>query len=270
MVSVVAALSVLISSCPSDAAARAKGLYQQLDYPKAIEAVAKVEACVDGTAEELAEAFRWRAQSAAALSEPKAAVAAFALVATVAPGYALDPAVAPKVRALFTQARTQATRGLQVFVRAVGRSREGVELQLFDPQQKATAVRVLWAEGEATATRAEGDRWRAVLPRGLSRATLKVEQRDALVYTAVEQELPEAARLPPSATLLPQLTPVEPAIPMQAPPPAPAAAGVPRWAIFAGAGAGAALVTGLVVGLVVARNARFDGSLGRLELTPPK
>jgi hypothetical protein len=269
MISVVAVLSVLTGSCPGDAAARAKELYQQLDYAQAIAAVAEVEACADGSGLELAEAFRWRAQSAAAMGDPKAAVAAFALLATVAPTYALDPAVAPKVRALFSQAKSQVTKGLAVFVRPVGRSREGVELQVYDWLNRATEVRVLWPEGEVSATKTGDDRYRAVLPRGLARATLKVEQRDKLAYLSRELALPEEARLAPSAVLLPQLTPVEPAPQLVVERPAPAEKGVPRWAIFAGAGAGVALVTGLIVGIVVAKNAHFEGSLGRLELNPP-
>jgi hypothetical protein len=104
------------ASCASLAAAAARKAYQALDYAGAARA-ADPQVCHDGTATELAEVLRWRAQSFAAQGDTVEAIRAFTALATVAPDYPLDPFLSPKVHELFQSGRAEALLRHSLFVR---------------------------------------------------------------------------------------------------------------------------------------------------------
>jgi hypothetical protein len=112
------------SSCPARAAAAARQAYQSVDFVGAAKA-ADVVACRDGSPAELAEALRWRAQAFAAHSDVLEAIQAFAQLAAVAPDYALDPFLSPKVHELFQAGRAEALLRHTVFLRLLAPAMRG-------------------------------------------------------------------------------------------------------------------------------------------------
>lgn len=260
------AAAALAASCPARAADAAKERYQKVDYPGVFEATRGIEDCTDGTAEELAEAFRWRAQAHAAQKQPELAVEAFALAVTVSPLYILDPNVAPKVHALFNQARAKVRDEKRVFARVTGRSGTDVSLELFDPRRKANRVVLDWGTGSANATWRGDTSWVATVPGNVGLVTLTVEQSDAEPVVSRDRPVPLEPRLTPTAADEPAAA--EPAVEAAR---QPASSGeVRRWAIIGGAAAGAVVLVAVIAGVAVASSGRtFNGSLGRLEVPPP-
>ena len=113
-------------SCPAAAAAVARSRYESLDVAGVIDTTSDLDACPDGTAAELAEALRWRAQALMTKGNMAAAEEAFARIETLVPGYVLDPALSPKLHELHRAGRARATSENRVFAR-LGISKLGAE-----------------------------------------------------------------------------------------------------------------------------------------------
>ncbi len=252
-------VALVSATCPSAAAAAARTAYQSFDYPGTLAAVADVELCADGTGDELAEAFRWRAQAYAAQRNTEAAVEAFTWVATVSPVYVLDAMVAPKVHALFNQGRARVKEGKSAFARVTSRRGEQLTLEVFDPMNAVTSVRVAWVGGSTSATRATGAEWTAAIPRDTTAVKLRIDRSELAQWTSGKTPIPAAVLVPQEAQ------PIEPAV--VAAQRSPSSIKVWPWAV----GAGAVVLIAVAVGLgVSASNARFNGTLGRQELPAPR
>ena len=252
-------IALLSATCPSEAAAAASSAYQALDYAGSLAAVADIELCTDGNAGELAEAFRWRAQAHAAQRNTEGAVEAFTWVATVSPVYVLDAMLAPKVHALFNQGRARVKESKSAFARVTSRRGEQLTVEVFDPMNAVTSVRIAWVGGTTVATRTPGAEWTATIPRDITAVKLRVDRPDAPQWTSREIAIPGAVLVPRDERS------VEPAVAaarQRCPP-----MKVWPWAI----GAGVVVVIAVAVGVgVSASNARFNGTLGRQELPAPR
>lgn len=264
------AVTALLASCPADAAKTARERYQAVDYPAVLAAVKGVEDCTDGTAEELAEAVRWRGQALAATRQTADAVEAFALAITIYPLYVLDPMVAPKVHTLFNQGRAKVTNEKRVFGRVVARNGTEVTLEVFDPRRKVRSVELSWAGGRVNAAWRGDVTWIASgVPLSTELVTFGIEQSDAEPTLLRHRPVPAA---PAQAVVL---TPA----PVAAAGPAPAVVAAQQQAsssssssklpLIIGVSAGAAVVIAVAVGIgVAAGNAKLNGSLGRLDIPP--
>jgi hypothetical protein len=237
------------TSCPTTASNRARDRYAQGEYSAAIAALADVDVCTDGSDEELAEAFRWRAQAKAANGDTAGAVEAWALVWTVLPTYALDPLESPKFHEEYARGRTLAATTRVVFARLVRSVVGYVVVQVFDPTGRVKRAAIQFDQMEMNATRQDDGTWRALIPEGASSASVVLESGDAIVFRSMKVSV---AELP---------VPVEERT---------AAAPAPlftdrQWLIVGGAAAGA-VVLAIVLGSVAASTKHVDGSLGRIEL----
>lgn len=252
-------VAVLSATCPSDAAVAAKAAYQALDYAGTLAAVADVELCADGNGDELAEAFRWRAQAHAAQRNTEGAVEAFTQVATVSPVYVLDAMLAPKVHALFNQGRARVKESKSAFARVTSRRGEQLTVEVFDPMNAVTSVRIAWVGGTTGAARATGSEWTATIPRDITAVKLRVDRPDVAQWTSREIAIPGAVLVPQENR---SVQPAVAAAQRSGPP-----LKIWPWAV----GAGAVVVIAVAVGVgVSASNARFNGTLGRQELPAPR
>lgn len=118
--------------------------YESLDFEGAAAATEGLERCRDGSAAELADAFRWRAQALAGGGDSGRAAEVFALVEVIVPGYALDPFLSPKLHELQRAGRAQAKSSRPVFARLLPTEESGGERQLlvevFDAEKSHSAT----------------------------------------------------------------------------------------------------------------------------------
>jgi hypothetical protein len=238
-------------SCPQAATQVAKQRYASTEYGAAIGAVAGVELCTDGTALEVAEALRWRAEAKAAGGDAAGAIEAFSLLSVLAPTYALDPLESPKFHDLFRQGRARAEKAKAVFARLV-RGPDGVLVEVADPRGRVKKVAVLFDGRETPATRRADGAWEVAAPAGARDARVRLESGDAIIFTsgtfkvdvlapAPEPELRAAVRPPPESSPLPLVLGI------------------------AGGVAAAAIIAAVVTGVVLS-NKKIDGSLGSVQL----
>lgn len=250
------------ASCPARAAWEARARYEAVDYPASVRATLEVEQCQDGSAAELAEALRWRAQALAAGGNAQAATEAFALLGTVAPDYALDPLVSPKIHRLSGDGQRKARAEGRVFARLLEPrwedGRATLRVELFDPRKRATSVLFSFEGGEPgveiTASLREGRTFEAQAPRHAGR-----------LYSAVVETIERVAFRTPSARL-----PTSRGVSTAAPP----KEGWPELkqpqegggqTIWIVAGAVAAVAAGAAL-LAVSNRPPEGGSLGRIEI----
>jgi hypothetical protein len=160
------------ASCPAAAADKAQAAHEDQDLAGAIAATQNVERCADGTAHELAEAMRWRAQSLAEKGSAKAAVTAFAWLFTVEAGFTADPPFAPEVQQLAEQGRAEAAANQLVLVRLMKPVTDAggtfVRAQVLGPVQPSR-VEAIFKERKVVAAAPDADGlFRAQVPVGPS------------------------------------------------------------------------------------------------------
>jgi hypothetical protein len=238
------------TSCPAAATDAARGHYARGNYAPAISALANVEMCADGSDEELAEAFRWRAQAKAASGDAEGSIEAWALTWTVLPSYMLDPLESPKFHELYGTGRSRAAQRRLVFGRLTRTNGGRVVAQVFDPHRRLQRVMINFNATEMPATHQDDGTWSAPVPEGALSAGVVVESGDAVIFRGQKQML---AELPASFR---ELT---------ATPSSPPSGPGKRWLIAGGAAAGT-IIIGAVITCVVLGSQHVNGSLGRLEL----
>jgi hypothetical protein len=236
------------TSCPSAAAGRAREHYAQGDYAGASAALAEVEVCTDGSDEELAEAFRWRAQAKAAAGDTKGAIDAWALAWTVLPTYVLDPLESPKFHDQYAEGRNRALQTRLVFARLTRTIVGHTVVQVFDPHGRVKRVAVQFDQMEMSATRHDDGTWHALVPAGAVSASAVLESPEAIVFRTQKVMI---SALP---------VPVEERIAAKNEPEA------TRRLLLIGGGAAAAVVIVAVITGVALSTKHIDGSLGRVEL----
>jgi hypothetical protein len=237
------------TSCPSAATARAKEHYSRGDYSGASAALADIEVCIDGSDEELAEAFRWRAQARASAGDTKGAIDAWALAWTVLPTYVLDPLESPKFHDQYAEGRKAALRSKLVFARLTRTLLGHTVVQVFDPHGRVKRVMVQFDAMEMNATRHDDGTWHALVPQGAVSAVAVLDSGDAVVCRTRKVMVSD---LP---------VPVEERIAKDSGP----FLDQRRVLIIAGAAA-ATVVIAAVVSSVALSSKHIDGSLGRVEL----
>ncbi|MBK7863135.1 MAG: hypothetical protein IPJ65_31900 [Archangiaceae bacterium] len=237
------------TSCPSAAARAARELYSRGDTTGAIAAVADVEVCADGSDEELAEAFRWRAQAKAVAGDVKGAIDAFAMAWTVLPTWVLDPLESPKFHDQYAEGRKRALQTRLVFARFTRTLVGHVVVQVYDPHGRVKRLHVVFDQMEMSATRHDDGTWHALVPAGALSATAVLESVEAIVFKSRTVSI---AGLP---------VPVEERL-TSAPP---ARSRQKAW-VIGGVIAGVVVVAAAVVTGVVLANRHVDGTLGRVEL----
>lgn len=164
------------ASCPARAAKEAQARYEALDFAGVISATAGLETCEDGSAAELAEGLRWRAQALMAQGNSTAATETFVLLATVAPGYALDPMLSPRLHELFRTGKTRAKEEQRIFARLLAPSRRTgsamVRVEVHDAVARDLQISFVFKSGsssrEVEAQRVEGERYEAAVPAAAS------------------------------------------------------------------------------------------------------
>jgi hypothetical protein len=239
-------------SCPQAATQIAKQRYASAEYGAAIGALAEVELCTDGTAVDVAEALRWRAEAKAAGGDAAGAIEAFALLSVVAPAYALDPLESPKFHELFKQGKARAEKAKTVFARLV-RGSDTALVEVSDPRGRVKKIAVLFDGKETTPTRRADGGWEVQIPAGARAATVRLESGDAVIFTSGSVKVDVLA--PPPEP------PVRAAVRPQPEPSSP----LPLVLGIAGGVVVAAIVAGIVTGVVLS-NKRIDGSLGSVQL----
>jgi hypothetical protein len=238
-------------SCPTTATQIARQRYASAEYGAAIGAVAEVELCTDGTAVEVAEALRWRAEAKAAGGDAAGAVEAFALLSVIAPAYALDPLESPKFHELFKQGKARAEKAKTVFARLV-RGTDTALVEVSDPRGRVKRVAVLFDGKETAATKRADGAWEIQVPAGARAATVRLESGDAIIFTSGAVRVDVLA--PPTEA------PVRAAVRPQA-----ESSPLPLVLGIAGGVVVAAIVAGIVTGVVLS-NKKIDGSLGSVQL----
>jgi hypothetical protein len=202
-------------SCPAQAVSACRKAYRELNYAAAARATDGLEQCHNGTTLELAEALRWRGQALAAQGDVAGATRAFTLLATVAPDYALDPFVSPKVHQLFQAGRAEARLNPVLFARAIDPIRRGAHtlarIEVFGAVLRAS-FKFSTAEGTVEVPgRPEGTLWEAEVPGGATGTVTFRALPAAELAAAVELEalierpegLPELASNEPVASAAP-------------------------------------------------------------------
>jgi hypothetical protein len=160
-------------SCPAAAADKAQAAHENQDLAAVIAATQSVERCADGTAHELAEAMRWRAQALAEKGNTKAAVTAFAWLFTVEAGFMADPPLAPEVQSLAEAGRQEAAASQLVLVRLMAPVTDAngtyVRAEVLGPVQPAR-VEAIFKNTKIVAATADADGlYRAQVPLGPSK-----------------------------------------------------------------------------------------------------
>jgi hypothetical protein len=243
-------------TCTSTAEQVGKQRYGAAEYGAAITALTDVELCTDGTAQELAEALRWRAESKASNGDQAGAIEAFALLWVVQPGYALDPLESPKFHELFSLGRTRAEKSKLVFARLVKTPGLDADVQVFDPKGRVKHVGVVFDSAKETwAAKKPDGAWDIAIPAGAVTATVLLESDEAVLFRSPRIRV---------TTFTPDAPPDPVPLTRRAPPPAESSK-LP-W-VIAGSAIGAAVIIAVVVGVSVAVSSKkIDGSLGSVQL----
>jgi hypothetical protein len=246
-------------SCPASAAQSAKQHYGAIEYGAAIAAVADVEQCFDGTAEELAEALRWRAEAKASSGDKAGALEAFGLLSVILPGYAMDPFESPKFRDLFAQGKAKAVSSKRAFGRLLRGEPGHATVQVFDPGGRVQSVWVTFDGAHVPATLQKDGLYDVNVPHGAQHANVVLESGDATVFRSSELAV---RTLAPTA---PESSAPEPVVTKPQPEPASSSSRLPIILGVAGGAVVVAVVAGIIAG-VATSNSHVDGSLGRLQL----
>ena len=264
-------------TCPARAAVEARKLYEVLDLAGVLAATAGLEACADGSAAELAEALRWRAQVLVSQGKNDAAVDAFALLETISPGYALDPLRSPKLHELHLAGRARVAAEKPVFARLAAPTTElagrRLRADVFDPSARALVVVFLVQAGagsrEVVARKAYGARYEAAAPddaAGPYRA--QVNDAGQVVFLTPNGRLPAGdapvARASPAAP--PGLdSETEPDLGGELREPDRKPGGSVRTGLLVAGGAAAVVAVAVITAIAIAPKPPV-GTLGRIEL----
>jgi hypothetical protein len=161
------------ATCPAAAAEKARAAHDAQDLAAVIAATQSVERCADGTAHELAEAMRWRAQALAEKGSTKAAVTAFAWLFTVEAGFTADPPLAPEVQQLADEGRQEAAENQLVLVRLMAPVKDAsgtyVRAEVLGPVPPSRVEAIFKNSKLVAATRDADGLYRAQVPAGPSK-----------------------------------------------------------------------------------------------------